>query len=189
MATLTLQPDATAGKDNGITWQVPSTNYGTAAQVNARFGGLLIEFGLSDLSGKTTTSAVMSIYYAGSGAARGSFYRLKRSWTEAGSTWYTYDGTNSWQVGGATGADDSDSTAITPSGASGPAWWSWDVATDVALFAAGTVTNYGWRQGETGTNTIFNTSDYTTDTSLRPKFTAEYTEGVVISPFVSFKNI
>jgi hypothetical protein len=130
--TLTLQPDATAGKDTFIASVNATTNQGTNVNFNAgepntgsniRRG--LIQFDLSTLpSNSVINSATFSVYLindASDNARTFRVYRMKRSWVEGtgnatitndGATWNTYDGVNNWTTAGAFDAADCEQTDI-----------------------------------------------------------------------------
>ena len=127
--TLTLQPDATDGKDVGIFSSQQSENIGDNVQITVgelnndeRTDRSLIAFDLSSLSGNAIiSSAVLSLYantaYS-SNARTFRVYRQKRVWTEgsgagnSGANWLTYNGVNAWQTAGGFGSDDCEQTDI-----------------------------------------------------------------------------
>jgi phosphodiesterase/alkaline phosphatase D-like protein len=89
------------------------------------------------------------------------------SWTEGGVTWNnppTANGT---------------AEATTAVGSTG--WKSWTITDLVADWHDGTVTNYGVQvkksSGSPPDNVQFHSSDYTTDTTRRPKLVVDYTAG------------
>lgn len=124
---LIIQPDGAAGKDNQIRANGGvgvATNYGTNVKVevgeeNASGASwrTLIQFDLASISaGSSILSAVLSLYATddlSSNARAFRVYRMKQAWTETGSTWLTYDGSNNWSGGaGAFGASDCEQTDI-----------------------------------------------------------------------------
>lgn len=74
-------------------------------------------------------------------------YRLLRDWVESEVNWNEYSSGNSWQTGGASGANDRDATLVgsftTTASDSGPKTMTLD--TDIVLgMMNGTYPNYGW---------------------------------------------
>ncbi len=123
MATLTLQPDAAAGKDTLLRLQNPDTNWGTNASVviGEDKGAVshwrsLIQFDLSGLADNAIISAATFSLYAtidqADNATTFRVFRVKRAWVEAEATWNVYSTGNSWQIAGAAGADDRELTDI-----------------------------------------------------------------------------
>ncbi|MDA2936197.1 DNRLRE domain-containing protein [Patescibacteria group bacterium AH-259-L05] len=141
-----------AGRDSYMRQGVPSTNYGTDAQIQEYPRNIgynrrgLIWFDLSSIpGGATINSATLYLYEAQTyGLARTvAIHRLTQGWTESGVTWASYDGTNSWTLSG--GDYDTTPTAtavITWTGAL--KWDSWDVTAGVGEFINNTYSNYGW---------------------------------------------
>ena len=127
-------------------------------------------------NGATIQSATLSVYKQ--------FYNdtlrlnaLLKPWVESEATWNNASATVLWSAAGASGAGtDYASTAdalVTPG--FNPGWVDFDVTTRVRQWAGGG--NNGWRiaQASSGTNAKqFNASEYTTDTTLRPKLTIVY---------------
>lgn len=112
-----------ASKDSTIYSWLPDYNGGSANNIStgwASGGGytrLLLAFDLSSIPDTATlTSTTLSLFMSGPynpGVGHNvTVQRIKRTWTEMGVTFNKYDGTNSWQVAGATGANDLDSTVI-----------------------------------------------------------------------------
>ena len=103
----------------------------------------LIHFDLSSIpSGATIESATLHLRILAVNADRThNVHRVTASWTEAGATWNSRDGTNAW---GAAGGDyESTVTAGTSTGITVDVWVEWDVKSDVQAFVSGT-SNYGW---------------------------------------------
>lgn len=191
MTTTILQPAPAIGVDSMFNNSAPTTNYGTydymsIGHLSTTKNRAIIKFTeLSDGSKIPVTdivdSATLSLYlYAeNSGNARTlSTYRVKMAWTEAGVTWNKYDGANNWQSGGCDGANDRESTSIgdVSVSATEPAGWKVITLTVAAIQAIvnGTWTNNGFLMRvntETADRCSYYSSDYVTDTSLRPKLT------------------
>ena len=105
---------------------------------------------------------------------------LLKPWVESQATWTVSQTGVPWTVVGAAGAGTDYNTTtdalVTPSW--NPGWVSFDVTLRVRQWAAGA--NYGWRmtQPTLGSNVkYFVSSEYTTDTTLRPKLTVVYSSG------------
>lgn len=120
--TLIIRP---ALIDNFMFSANPWTNFGTS--VNLAWGSdagavqvyrSLIKFDLTDLPVDATIITCTLSLYLNTNAGGGyttrtvSVYRVKRVWTEAGSCWNSYSTGNSWQIAGAAGADDIDTSPI-----------------------------------------------------------------------------
>ena len=124
MATYTLQPDGTAGIDNNIISDIPTTNRGTNTGIDIGYdtggsgkGRGLIKFDFSSIpTNLNITSSIMTITPVidySSNSRTLSVYRSLRAWTESGSTWNKYDGTNNWGTAGADNTTtDREATAI-----------------------------------------------------------------------------
>jgi len=165
--TLTLQPDATAGKDTSI-WQEFSngTSGGEPTSTILEFGDRLVadrvsrpllQFDLSTiLPGSTITSAILSLWKDStpssfSGITAGNFYRLLKAWVEATATWANYDTALPWTGPGASGVGTDFNTPAIGSIAiadDAPAGTRFDVTLTSSLIQeiipGGTLTNNGF---------------------------------------------
>jgi hypothetical protein len=196
MSTLNLQPDPTAGLDTELRSTAANNNYGVATQINvSSFRAGLIQFDLSSIpSSATITSATLSLNNAATGFTQNvAIQRMLKSWTEGihnnvtattgESTWtyQSYNGT-SWSSAGAAGSGtdraSSNSDTGSKTGTSGT-WETWSasgIVSDVQNWVNGSNPNYGWRIiGDGSSSIVFWTSDYTTDTTKRPKLAVTYT--------------
>lgn len=142
MATLNLQPDGTAGVDNVINSTLPTTNFGTstAMAITWASGTTLIRRGLIrfDLSaipaGSAISAAALTFNHADpTGDATGKALELHRitqpAWTELGSTWNTYDGTNNWASAGGDFVALAGATEAAPAAGGGAGTVEYDVKT------------------------------------------------------------
>lgn len=184
MATLTLQPDAAAGKDNFIEQATPTSNNGTATTLDVIMtGGAtprrgLLEFDITSIpSGSTVTSATLSLFTSnGLTNVNTSIHRVTQAWTEAGSTWNKYDGITDWTSAGG----DYDATAdanATPSSTAAGTQTDFDIKALVQEWVDGTA-NYGMLvkiTTESGNTTghQFASSDNAT-AGYRPKLVVNY---------------
>ena len=180
--------DATTYKDTRIKENSANTNYGTDINIEISDYGVgdtsnvLIEFDVSSIpAGSTIDSATLSIYNP---LLVGSFtmaiYRLLVSWTEAGATWNSRNGTNNWSTAGAQGSGTDHAKSATQSGVAASAsssWTNFTVTDDVQAFVDGT-TNYGWvidpDSAPSSDYALYWSSDYVDNTALRPKLVVEY---------------
>jgi hypothetical protein len=194
MTTLTIQPDPTAGLDTFIKKDDANSNNGTSTALwigSVSTTGVyrtLIKFSLTGIpSGAMITSASLMLYMneAHSNVSNTcKVYRQKRAWTEAGATWNKYDGENSWGTAGGFGEADCEQTEIGSAAYTSGEAAGWKT---MALTAAkiqemidGTFTNNGFllkMVTEDSSYYSHRSSDYTTDTSLRPKLVIEYVLG------------
>jgi hypothetical protein len=164
----------------------------------------IIEFDLSFMpSNATITSATLSMYYSGNGLCEGpnvGVYRVFKPWTSA-TTWNSWDGSSLWTIGGAKNASDSGvdnsgngsgadivSTATASfqqTSCSELGWNTFNLTTAVQNWVSGAWANNGVSLGIVSgrfvcdTNLGYYSSEYTTDTTLRPKLDITYT-----TPFV-----
>lgn len=187
--------DATTYKDTRIKENSANTNYGTDINIEVSDYGVgdtsnvLIEFDVSSIpAGSTIDSATLSIYNP---LLVGSFtmaiYRLLVSWTEAGATWNSRNGTNNWSTAGAQGSGTDHAESATQSGVEASAsssWTNFTVTDDVQAFVDGT-TNYGWvidpDSAPSSDYALYWSSDYVDNTALRPKLVVEYTEAYTLT--------
>jgi hypothetical protein len=128
-------------------------------------------------NGSTILSATLSVYKQ--------YYSetirlnaLLKPWVESQATWTVRQTGAAWSVGGAAGAGTDYSTAadalVTP--AWNPGWVNFDVTPRVQQWASSGA-NYGWRMAPTTSAyniKQFNSSEFSTDTTLRPKLTVVY---------------
>ena len=152
--TITLYPTA----DNVMLMQTgppnySNINYGTAPSVAIQVYGTtgrqrsIVQFDLSSIPSDATIDTATLRLKTGScvkGSCTGRTvwaYRLTQSWTETGSTWNTYDGSNNW---GAAGGDYTTSGGGSSTVPSMGSWQQWDVQTIVQAWVDGTSTNYGF---------------------------------------------
>lgn len=121
--TITLQPDAAAGKDTSLVSDNPTTNYGTVDTLllgersdRAQVDRTLIHFDLSTLPDNAViTSATLSLYAITDYSTNDRIvrvFRQKRAWIEAQATWNIYSTGNNWQTAGGFGANDCEQTDI-----------------------------------------------------------------------------
>ena len=120
---MTIFTDQAPTGDNYINNDVPTANHGTDASFyggeyngGAQVARGLLKFDLSAIpSSAVVASATLSLWITTDYATNTRIYRIfrqKRAWTETGSTWNKYDGTNNWQTAGGFGADDCEQTDI-----------------------------------------------------------------------------
>lgn len=203
--TLELQPDATAGKDNMMEDQNPTTNYSTLEYLHlGETNGItalyrsLIQFDLSSIPASATVDAAnLVVRLVANGNERaannrtGRAYRLKRVWVEAESSWNNYSTGNAWQTAGAGGANDAEaadigSCAFSTTDVSGADKTFALTASAVQEWTSGAFANNGIKlQMDTETNDTqrVGSSDHATAAN-RPKLTVEYTVPATATVFV-----
>ena len=121
------------------------------------WNGLIKFTGISNLSGKTITSATLYLNAVQAGSTDTiTVKRCLDNWTSS-ATWNTYNGTNSWTTGGAmgSGTDESASTTCTLSnGGSGVIYSGGgsQLVTDIQNIINSINPNYGWVLQHTTTN-------------------------------------
>lgn len=209
MTTFSVQPDATAGQDTYMyLGNKTSTNGKTS--INIAIGQTtsatydyrgLIKFDLSSIPATAViSSAVLSLYYkTGTDGVSSTMkvYRQKRAWTENGACWSYYTGTTAWAEEGGFGSDDCEQTEI-GSVTISDITYGWKnislTASKVQEWISGALTNNGLLLKETDETTNnsykgFYSSDYTDDTSLRPKFEVVYTVPTSGNPHYYFAQL
>ncbi len=187
--TLTLQPDGTDGIDSFVNEPNADANFGTDTELwdncfLANDYRALIAFDLSSLPADATVDdATETLTISNNDVDFGvtatiKVYRLKLSWTEAGVTWNSRNGTNNWSSPGAFHADDCEQTEI---GTFQTVNWGDSGAKTCAITAASKADldlGYGWlhKGGEGGVNgrVRWCSSDHATAAS-RPKLVINYT--------------
>lgn len=195
--TITIQPDATAGKDaflNGIVGNTEN-NYGTSttSTTNAGANGsILIEFDLSSIPlGSTVYSAELSLYEtARSTTTSISAYRILRDWNEGNKNgtaaessevdWVHYNhDSGTWTTPGARGSTTDRAAAASATDATFDAtvnhfhsWSGAGMVADVQAWVDGTENN-GWVLYGDGAYSRLKTSDDAAAAS-RPKLTITY---------------
>ena len=172
---ITLQPGA-EGIDSTMQTALPYINYGslTMALVGNTVSSILrtyIKFDLSTVPANARiTDADLRLYQHdtfGSDNFTIGLYNVTGDWDESTITWNLQP----------TSSTDAEITNNITAGAT--TWKSWDIDTLVQGWLDGTITNYGMMLKDTeetlvSTVTYFYTSDYTTDTTLRPKLEIDY---------------
>ena len=179
------QPNQTDGKDAYIRNQ-SSLNYGTDSvlKVGKTLAGAetrsLLEFNVSSIpASNTIVSAVIQLYVSTLNSANITIkaYRLTSSWNETSTTWNNRDESQLWWTGGGDYASTAIDTVVITSANQ---WYNFTITSTVKGWIDGTNSNLGIilipaTGTSDGTITEFFSSDYTTDTSLRPKITIDYT--------------
>jgi len=185
-ATVIFQPSST---DNYLRQDAATANYGgvTNVDVGSRDGARnrrsILKFDMSTIpTGATVISATLSLNYygyAGSNPVDRTYwaYRITQTaWTELGSTWNTYDGTNSWaSVGGDYTTTDGASTTVPGS----YGWMSWTVTAQVqyAMNSVGKVAHFLIRDATEDSATQYQASFHSKEfptAASRPKLDVIY---------------
>ncbi len=189
-------------RDNGMDKSAPLCNKGN--YIGFGIGGtdqssMLLSFDLSQIpGGSTINSATLSLYSLEDERPQGTLtyaYELKKYWeegtngvscgnpiSEIRSDWTQATSTENWQQGAATGAEDIYATA-SPSSGTGLGWVEWDLTSFVDSWVNDSAShpNYGavlhGTLLDTWSGMTVYTSNYVTDTSLRPKITITYDSG------------
>ncbi len=141
--TSTLNPTA----DNYLRLAAVTSNYGTTdIKVKGELSDLkrgLVQFNLSAIpSNAIIDSASLMMYHnTNSGSEIINIYRINRAWTETGSTWSTYNGTNNWTTAGG----DFDTTVYSTLnvGATTNVYKNWNIKSLAQAWTSGSLANYG----------------------------------------------
>jgi len=173
---ITLQPGA-EGKDALVTNLFTESNYGSSViiDVGTFASGTTvrsyIQFDLSSVSENArVTDADLRLYQYGTPGTENciiDLHKVTSGWQE---------GTVDWSSQPNYSTETEYSTNITAGAAT---WKLWDIDTLVQGWLDGTVTNYGMAllvtdETTLGTIVYFHSSDYTTDTTQRPKLEIDY---------------
>jgi len=179
--TVTLQPDASEGKDSYVWSDRLDNNYGDSDTLPVGERGetenkecySLVEFtGLSEYEDFEVISATLELYCNNANSAEASVYvaLITESWFEETVRWFNYPSFDK-------------ETAVSVTWPSASTWLSADVTTIVTSWLDGTHDNNGFMiYCDTTETTIdddwtsFYSSDYEEDETLRPKLTLEYTK-------------
>ncbi|MFZ1752489.1 MAG: SdrD B-like domain-containing protein [Caldilineaceae bacterium] len=184
---ITLQPNASAGKDAFINQDKDNENKGSDSSliVKTESGKLqraLLQFDLSSIpSTALVSSATLSLYVydVKDGDATIHAHQVTRSWSESSVTW-DYP----WSNDGGDFGPSVDSEAFVKDDEGN--WASWDITSLAMDWKSTPATNYGVLLESPVTNpkneTKFYSSDYTSNTSLRPKLQVCYTTDLAIAP-------
>jgi hypothetical protein len=193
--TLTLQPDAAAGKDTWLYSTYTARNYGITTANHVGLGrALMLAFDLSELLGTDVTSAQIDLHCDSvTGDHTSTMTKVLVGWTEgtknnataaAGeSTWgYRAYDTVTWSTAGCLGsgtdiaAAPSVSVAVTTAMTGFVAFSGVGLVSDVQDIADGGA-NDGWRAyGTAGAAMVTVKSSDNATAANRPRFTSEYTE-------------
>jgi hypothetical protein len=131
--------------------------------------------------GAVIQSAIFGVYKASSYNVVFNLHRMLKDWSETGATWLQRLPGSPWGAPGALGADIDYASTPDAQASIGwdPGWVQFDVTTAVQAFATGQP-NYGWRvrgtSGNLSNNKYFNTREYASDPSLRPKLSIQYAQ-------------
>ena len=195
--TLTVQP---SGADNTLLSGSPDNNYGSEACIYVGYSSYvtaekyrsILRFDFSSLpSGADISSATLSLYYYDyynnpSGRTYWAYEVTQTAWTEMGSTWNKYDGTNNWSTAGGDYTTTNGASKTVPASFG---WMDWTVTTLAQHFQSShnEIANFLIRDGTEGTNALayFYSRDEATQTTLRPELVIDYT---VYEPSVIFKQ-
>jgi acyl-CoA thioesterase-1 len=195
---ITLQPPT---KDNFIHQYYPTLNWGIGAGLSVvSFASCnqrtLLEFGQSIPVGSTVVSATFSLSYFSFGYLSDDpvgrtywAYRGTRAdWTEgnqeggvAVSNWNQYKTSTSWSTAGGDYSTTDGASVVMPDSSGWPKWVEWDITAQVqTAVTAGTsieiVIKDASENAGDAIGAVFYSSEYTGDTSLRPKVFVVFNE-------------
>jgi hypothetical protein len=173
----------TGVRDNWLNSDTPTTNNGTVVQAHLQYNTQdrqIHSFDLSSIpSNATITSATMSfyVYQVSGGTPNVSCYRVLTQWDELQSTYNNRLTSSAWGTPGLLSGTDYAATAIATSGNISVAGWAnFNVTSTVQAWVNGSQTNYGVMYKEASAGHLYTRmSEYTVDTTLRPKLIVSYT--------------
>jgi hypothetical protein len=144
--------------DTTIRSDTPKTNYGSSTTLLADGSpayAILLKWNLTAIpAGKTVTSVTLTFNVMDTTSQVYELYALKRSWSESNANWTRAAGGNNWQVAGASGANDRETTVL---GTLSPTTAG---ASTITLNAAGISKVQSWLNNPS-TNLGFIIQDYT----------------------------
>ena len=172
---ITLQPGS-EGKDTAVQNTTPDVNYGDfdfvcVGNSSSAIVRIFIQFALGAVPANARiTDADLLLYQyntAGSTDFAVGLYNVTSDWDE---------GTLDWDPQPTSSTDVVVANNVT---AGATTWESWDIDNLVQSWLDGTITNYGMLLKDTDESSVdtfvyFRTSDYTTDTTKRPKLEIDY---------------
>jgi hypothetical protein len=134
-------------------------------------------------AGAIINSATLSLYYySKSGTVSGRTYWAYRitqtGWTETGSTWNKYDGTNNWAAAGGDYTATNGASVVMPASYD---WVAWTVTAQVqtAVDSVGRVAHFlvkdATEDSAAAAMAFFYSREYATDTTKRPKLYVDWT--------------
>ena len=174
--TTTIQPDAMTGKDTYVDANSPAENYGSAATLKiGKFYGYeecaLLQFDLSSIPTEIVSAQLALYWWEGTVSDIAvTCHRILTTWVENTVTYGTIPSYDS-------------SAESTTSVSYSSAWNYFDVSNMVIGWQNGSYSNYGvMLKSITDAWEGFYSSDYVTDTTLRPKLIVVYRQA---SPTIS----
>jgi hypothetical protein len=189
-SAITIQPDATAGKDVHLDSSLGILNTGnsvtmTVTNASSLYVRPLIQFDLSTLPSGNIKDAKVWLYQSGGHATTGAtvnLHKVTQTWIEgdgsvlSGANWGTYDGINSWPVN-TNGGDFDTSVEDTKTVTAGTTtWYFWNVTDLVIEWESGTYSNYGMLfQSDDGSEYQYFDSSDNSDSSKHPKLIVNMT--------------
>ncbi len=204
-ATKTLQPGPSTGQDTFIYYAsgiVNCANYGAdpdiyvGSDTASTYRGLL-RFSLNDIPAAAAISkATLSVWqaYPASDAATVEAHRVTRAWTQGtgtntnpqctgdGATWYDATTGVSWASQGGDYDPTAAASLAKPAGQQ-PSWDNLDITGLAQQWVNGSAPNLGVllklssEAATAGNWVIYNSSDFTANTGLRPQLTLTYSDG------------
>ncbi|NPE26378.1 DNRLRE domain-containing protein [Methanococcoides sp. SA1] len=182
------QPDPSSGKDAYLR-QLSSTNYGTATTLKvgtaSTGGGVefrpILWFNISSIPGTDSiVSAIVSVYVTSSATANNitlNAYEITSDWNEGEASWYANSSSTNWTFAGG----DYDSSILSTNIVTNESkWYNFTITSLATDWIDGDKNNYGIMlyspTATAGDSKEIAASDYTINTSLRPKITIEHAD-------------
>jgi len=162
----------------------PTTNYGADQTAHLQYSTQdrqVHRFDVSSIpSSATVNSATISfyVYSVTGGTPAVACYRVLTQWDEMQATYNNRLTSTAWGTPGLLSGTDYAATAIGTATVSAAGWVSYDITSTVQGWVNGTYANQGVMYKETSAGHCYTRmSEYTTDTTQRPKLVVTYTPG------------
>jgi len=172
----------TGTRDTWLNSDYPTTNYGNDIQDHLQYGTpdrQLHKFDLSSIPSSATVNSATIYFYAYNvtgGTPSVGCYRVLTNWDELQATYNNRLTGTAWGTPGLLSGTDYSATALGSFTVSAAGWVSYSITSTAQGWVSGSMANYGVMYKENSAGHCYTRmSEYTADTSLRPKLVVTYT--------------